>query len=319
MRELNPARNDRLLIGADCFSDASVYKLDDGNLMVQSLDFFPPLVDDPFTYGQIAAANSLSDIFAMGATPVTALNIVAFPDDKLELSILSEILRGGEDKVRESGAVTAGGHTVRDQEIKYGLSVTGICSNKDLLHNSGAQPGNLLVLTKPLGTGFLTTAMKSQKATDDVSTQAIRGMTLLNDHASRSAVKYKATSVTDITGFGLAGHAKEMANGSDVTLIIELNNLPTLPGAKDAYQRGFLTRASESNRAANASAISGIAKENSVLEELLFDPQTSGGLLVSLPPEHAESYVNEVSEKQGLGCVIIGEVIPRTDSAIVIH
>lgn len=319
VRELNPARNDRLLIGADCFSDASVYKLDDGNLMVQSLDFFPPLVDDPFTYGQIAAANSLSDIFAMGATPVTALNIVAFPDDKLELSILSEILRGGEDKVRESGAVTAGGHTVRDQEIKYGLSVTGICSTKDLLHNSGAQPGNLLVLTKPLGTGFLTTAMKSKKATDDVSTQAIRSMTLLNDHASRSAVKYKATSVTDITGFGLAGHAKEMANGSDVTLIIELNNLPTLPGAKDAYQRGFLTRASESNRDANASAISGIAKENAVLEELLFDPQTSGGLLVSLPPEHAESYVNEVSEKQGLGCVIIGEVIPRTDSAIVIH
>lgn len=319
MRELNPARNDRLLIGADCFSDASVYKLDDGNLMVQSLDFFPPLVDDPFTYGQIAAANSLSDIFAMGATPVTALNIVAFPDDKLELSILSEILRGGEDKVRESGAVTAGGHTVRDQEIKYGLSVTGICSTNDLLHNSGAQPGNLLVLTKPLGTGFLTTAMKSKKATDDVSTQAIRSMTLLNDHASRSAVKYKATSVTDITGFGLAGHAKEMANGSDVTLIIELNNLPTLPGAKDAYQRGFLTRASESNRDANASAISGIAKENAVLEELLFDPQTSGGLLVSLPPEHAESYVNEVSEKQGLGCVIIGEVIPRTDSAIVIH
>tara|TARA_B000000565_G_C23503485_1_gene268917 strand:- start:107 stop:541 length:435 start_codon:yes stop_codon:yes gene_type:complete len=144
-------------------------------------------------------------------------------------------------------------------------------------------------------------------------------MTLLNDHASRCAVKFKATSVTDITGFGLAGHAKEMANGSDVTLIIELNNLPILPGAKDAYQRGFLTRASESNRDANASAISGIAKENSVLEELLFDPQTSGGLLVSLPPEHAESYVNEVSEKQEFGCTIIGEVIPRTDSAIVIH
>ena len=155
--------------------------------------------------------------------------------------------------------------------------------------------------------------MKSQKATDDVGTQAIRSMTRLNDHASRSAVKFKATSVTDITGFGLAGHAKEMANGSDVTLIIELNNLPILPGAKDAYQRGFLTRASESNRDANASAISGIAKENSVLEELLFDPQTSGGLLVSLPPEHAESYVNEVSEKQGFGCTIIGEVIPRID------
>lgn len=319
VRALNPARNDRLLIGAECFSDASVYQLDDGNLMVQSLDFFPPLVDDPFTYGQIAAANSLSDIFAMGATPLTALNIVAFPDDKLELSILSEILRGGEDKVRESGAVTAGGHTVRDQEIKYGLSVTGICSTKDLLHNSGAQPGNLLVLTKPLGTGFLTTAMKRQKATEDVRTQAIRCMTLLNDHASRSAVKFKATSVTDITGFGLAGHAKEMANGSDVTLIIELNDLPALPGAKDAYQRGFLTRASASNRDANASAISGIAKRNAVLEELLFDPQTSGGLLVSLPPEHAESYVNEVSEKQGFGCVIIGEVIPRKDSAIVIH
>ena len=319
VRDLNPARNERLLIGAECFSDASVYQLADGSLMVQSLDFFPPLVDDPFTYGQIAAANSLSDIFAMGATPVTALNIVAFPDDKLELSILSEILRGGEDKVRESGAVTAGGHTVRDQEIKYGLSVTGICSTKDLLHNSGAQPGNLLVLTKPLGTGFLTTAMKSQKATEVVSTQAIRCMTLLNDHASRSAVKFNATSVTDITGFGLAGHAKEMANGSDVTLIIELNNLPALPGAKDAYQRGFLTRASASNRDANASAISGIAKENAALEELLFDPQTSGGLLVSLPPEHAESYINEVSEKQGFGCVIIGEVIPRTDNAIVIH
>ena len=226
MQELDPAQCENLLIGAEGFSDASVYRLPDGRLMVQSLDFFPPLVDDPYTFGQIAAANSLSDIFAMGASPVTALNIVAFPDDKLSLDILIQILRGGDSKVRECGAVIAGGHTVREEEIKYGLSVTGLCASAQLLDNSSATPGDVLVLTKPLGTGIVTTAMKAQKSTPAAAKAAITSMATLNQAASESARLGRASSVTDITGFGLAGHAIEMADGSGVTLQIETSLLP---------------------------------------------------------------------------------------------
>ena len=314
MHSLEPPNCEKLIIGAKGFSDASVYRLDDGTLLVQSLDFFPPLVDDPHTFGQIAAANSLSDVYAMGASPVTALNIVAFPDDRLALEILTEILRGGDSKVREAGAVTAGGHTVRDKEIKYGLSVTGLCTPENLLHNSNAQPGGLLILTKPLGTGFITTAMKSGKASARSERQAIQAMTTLNNVSAFAARRHNASSMTDITGFGLAGHATELANGSDVTLHIKLASLPILDNAINYYQSGHITRASKSNRQANDTQIHGLAACDSSNVELLFDPQTSGGLLISIPESNASAFIVEVSDKQPFCPVVIGEVKPRTDN-----
>ena len=318
MQRLDSPNCEELVVGAEGFSDASVYRLPDGRLMVQSLDFFPPLVDDPYTFGQIAAANSLSDIFAMGATPVTALNIVAFPDDKLSLDILVEILRGGDSKVREAGAVTAGGHTVRDDEIKYGLSVTGLCQTEQLLGNSSASPGDLLILTKPLGTGFVTTAMKARKASKVASEAAIASMATLNLAAARSAQRSQASGVTDITGFGLAGHAVEMADSSDVTLQIETSSLPVLPEALDCFQAGHITRASVSNRKANFARLTGIRTDMSPELELLFDPQTSGGLLVSLPESFAQSFITEVSDEQAFAPQVVGAVTARNDHAIVL-
>lgn len=316
MRNLEPPENPNLIIGAEGFSDASVYRLADGTLMVQSLDFFPPIVDDPYLFGQIAAANSLSDIFAMGAEPVTALNIVCFPDDALPLEVLTEILRGGDSKVREAGGATAGGHTVRDTEIKYGLSVTGLCTEDELLHNSGAMPGDVLVLTKPLGTGFISTAMKAKKATAASASAATTAMATLNQHAAAAAKKYNASSTTDITGFGLAGHAIEMANGSNVTLEIDLDSLPVLEGALDAFQRGYVTRASKSNRVANEAEFTGLENSRGPEIELLFDPQTSGGLLVAIPEKNIDSFLQYVCEHQPQAPIVIGRVKDRADKAI---
>jgi len=305
-----------LLIGAEGFSDASVYQLENGLLMVQSLDFFPPLVNDPFVYGQIAAANSLSDIFAMGATPVTALNIVAFPDDQLELSVLTDILRGGDDKVRESGAVVAGGHTVRDVEIKYGLSVTGICRKEDLHANCGAEVGDVLVLTKPIGTGFVTTAMKAGKASQEAEDAAIETMRALNMVASASASAVKANAVTDITGFGLAGHAREVAMASGVTLNLQMADIPQLPEALDYYRKGLVTRASASNRGANEADVDASATD-SELTELLYDPQTSGGLLISVSEDRVDAMMTQMQDGGCDGAVVVGYVSAHDSVSIV--
>ena len=284
--------------------------------MVQSLDFFPPLVNDPFVYGQIAAANSLSDIFAMGAAPVTALNIVAFPDDKLELSVLTDILRGGDDKVRESGAVVAGGHTVRDVEIKYGLSVTGICRKEDLHANSGAEVGDVLVLTKPIGTGFVTTAMKAGKASQVAEDAAIDAMRTLNMVASASASAVNANAVTDITGFGLAGHAREVAMASGVTLNLQMSDIPQLPEALDYYRKGLVTRASASNRGANEGDVDASAADCE-LTELLYDPQTSGGLLISVSEDRVDSMLTLMQDGGCEGAVVVGDVSAHDTVSIV--
>ena len=319
MQQLDSPSCDQLIVGTEGFSDASVYRLADGTLLVQSLDFFPPLVDDPYVFGQIAAANSLSDVFAMGAKPITALNIAAFPDDQLPLETLTEILRGGDSKVHEAGAVTAGGHTVRDTEIKYGLSVTGLCNNDQLLHNSAAKPGDVLVLTKPLGTGFLTTAMKRRKASVHSEALAIAAMTTLNMAAARAASTLKVSSVTDITGFGLAGHAVEMADASQVTLSINVASLPALDDAIDCFLAGHVTRASQSNREGNTQRITGLRTLETPRVELLFDPQTSGGLLVAMPEHSVDNFITEVNDNQPFTPVVIGEVLERIEYSLVIH
>ena len=307
-----------LLVGAEGFSDAGVYRLRDDLLIVQSLDFFPPLVDDPFTFGQIAAANSLSDIYAMGARPTTALNIVGFPDDQLELSILGEILQGGAERVQQAGAVIAGGHTVRDVEIKYGLSATGVVAPDQLMTNSGARPGDVLVLTKALGTGFITTAFKAGRCHDDAIQTASDSMAMLNAAASAAAVAVGARATTDITGFGLAGHASEMAISSKVTVVIELDKLPLLPGAQELARQGNKTRASASNRSfaePNLRIDAGADKE---LAEFAFDAQTSGGLLISVSEDRAAELVERARSGGAAASCIVGCVEAKGDVAVVL-
>lgn len=308
MRDLPKSLDQRLVIGTEGFSDAGVFEVAADLLLVQSLDFFAPLVDDPYVFGQIAAANSLSDVFAMGGVPTTALNIVCFPDDKLGLEVLSEILRGGTDKVHEAEATTVGGHSIRDDEIKYGLSVTGVVSREMLITNRSAQPGDVLVLTKKLGTGFITTAMKKKKCSDEIATEALQGMACLNKAASAAAKNFQANAATDITGFGLAVHACEMAQASNVSLQIDLNKLSILPGALDLAKRGFMTRANKTNRDFSRSMVSVDSNVDQAILEMVFDPQTSGGLLISVPERYAEGLVNRISEHDSNVAQIVGSV-----------
>ena len=301
-----------LLIGTDGSSDAGAFRLRDDLIILQSLDFFPPLVDDPFLFGQIAAANSLSDIYAMGGTPRTALNIVGFPDDQLELEVLHQILAGGAERVQAAGAVIVGGHSVRDTEIKYGLSVTGTVSPDNLRTNRGAHPGDRLVLTKALGTGFVTTAFKKNRCPEEVLAAATSSMAMLNQGASQAAQTLAASAATDITGFGLGGHATEMAGASGVQLVIEVGTLPILPGAVDLATAGNHTRASASNRSGIEASMRIKGSPNPLALAMVFDPQTSGGLLISVAAEHADALVTACIAAGAEATALVGEVHPRT-------
>jgi len=308
-----------LVVGTEGFSDAGVYRLRDDLLIVQSLDFFPPLVDDPFVYGQIAAANSLSDVYAMGAQPTTALNIVGFPDKELDLSILAEILRGGSDRVLQAGAVVVGGHSVRDAEIKYGLSVTGVVRPEHLITNQKARPGDALVLTKALGTGFITTANKAGRCPEETLAAACASMTQLNIPGRDAARELRASAATDVTGFGLVGHAGEMADASGVTAVLEVHRLPILPGAEALVEGANRTRASRSNREFAEARLRFEGQPDEVRAEFLFDPQTSGGLLISVPRERAEDLVACVKAAGASVACIVGWIVPQQDARIVIR
>lgn len=307
-----------LIIGAEGFSDAGVYRIDDDTAIVQSVDFFPPLVDDPFVFGQIAAANSFGDVYAMGGRPITAMNVVGFPDDKLDLNVLAEILRGGAERVLQAGAVVVGGHSVRDTEIKFGLSVTGVVNPKQMLTNQNARPGDRLVLTKGLGTGFITTANRAGRCPEDVMQAACDSMSSLNDVASRAAVEHGARAATDITGFGLAGHTLEMARASSVTIELRLHDLPLLPGVEPLLIRKNYTRANATNHAYAAPSMQIDVRPDDPRAECLFDPQTSGGLLIAVSADRADELVSSC-RAQGLDqTVVIGQVVDQTDSELVI-
>jgi len=311
----------RLLVGRETFDDAGVYLLSDDVALVQTVDFFAPVVDDPYDFGQIAAANALSDVYAMGGQPVTALNIVAFPTGTMPLSVLTEILRGGQDKVHEAGAHIAGGHSITDSELKYGLSVTGRAHPSFLLTNANAKPGDVLILTKPIGTGILSTALKRSSAgdermaaivTDTVARAMIDGMKKLNGTASRAALAVSAKCATDVTGFGLLGHASHIARASNVTLRIHSQSVRILEGAREA----FLAGATNDGLKRNQSYLEPLVEwklDDPVMKALLCDPQTSGGLLVSVPRERASQYLSRVDES-----FEIGEVSERDDVAIVV-
>jgi len=279
---------------------------------VQTVDFFAPIVDDPYDFGQVAAANALSDVYAMGGEPLTALSIVGFPIDALPIEVLTEILRGGQDKVHEAGATLIGGHSIIDEELKYGLSVTGRVHPQQMLTNAGAKPGDVLVLTKPLGTGFVTTALKRAIIAPEVAAPAVAAMRTLNRDASRQAVAVGAKCATDITGFGLLGHATHVARGSGVTIRIHSALLPILPGALDAWRAGATPGGAERNDA-YVRELTDWGNVEPFMEALVIDPQTSGGLLVSLPAPVVEDYLSRVPQ-----AVVIGEVLPRGDRAIVL-
>jgi selenide, water dikinase len=300
--------------------DAGVYRLSNDLALVQTLDFFPPLVDDPYTFGQIAAANSLSDVYAMNGRPITALNIAAFPDDELPLEILGEIIRGASERVALAGAVTLGGHTVRDSEIKFGLSVTGLVDPAELLTNAGARIGDLLVLTKPLGTGFVTTAAKRQECPEPVLQRAIAQMSQLNS-IGRDALRAAggAHAITDVTGYGLAGHAFEMAQGARLTVEIDVSTLPVIEGAEPLAVPRFFTRASTSNREFLEGRLQISPQADRLGLEFVFDAQTSGGLLIAVSADHVSRLLDELRNRGAMAASVVGRVVERAgDTAIVL-
>jgi selenide,water dikinase len=272
------------------------------------------VVNDPFLYGQIAAANAVSDVYAMGGTPKTALNLVGYPDDKLDLEWLGRILDGGEERCRAAGTVIVGGHTVRDAEIKFGYAVTGIIHPQRILTNAGARPGDKLVLTKALGTGFVTTAHRADACPEDVFQAAVAGMVQLNDIGRDAMLAVGVHSATDVTGFGLAGHAFEMARGSGCTLVFDLARLPLIPGVERLVHKPFFTRASATNAAYVAPGLRVEGKPDPIRREVFYDAQTSGGLLISVPADRAEALVAEARQRGAAVACVIGEVTERQDT-----
>jgi selenide,water dikinase len=307
------------LVGTETHDDAGVYRLTDDLAIVQTLDFFPPLVDDPFVYGQIAAANALSDVYAMGGTPVTAMNLVGYPDDKLSLDWLGRILAGGAERCVAAGCTIVGGHSVRDAEIKFGLSVTGTVHPARIVSNANARPGDVLVLTKPLGTGFVTTAAKRQTCPVDLLAAACASMIHLNAAARDAMLAAGANAATDVTGFALCGHALELAEGSKVTLAIELSKLPLLPGIESLDVGKFRTRASKSNREYVEPSTRFEGEPDSFRLEFFYDAQTSGGLLISVPAQNVGLLIEKLKAAGTPAAAVIGEVLPRQEVALVVR
>ena len=310
-----PAQHDEnLLVGFQSSDDASVYKLTDDIAIVQTLDFFPPMVDNPYIFGQIAAANALSDIYAMGGTVKTALNIVCFPEND-DINILGEILSGGLSKVQEAGGILTGGHSISDKDIKYGLSVTGTIHPDKIFKNNTPKSGDVLVLTKPLGVGIVTTAGKVEQASESSINKAIKSMTTLNKYASEIFQKYDVSACTDVTGFGLLGHLKEML--SDMSAIIYSGNIPYIKEAFDYANEFLITGGGQKNRnyVGDNVNFNGI---DFAMEEILFDPQTSGGLLGAVNPKDLHNVISELSQLS-LPFGIIGEIVENSDYKIIVE
>jgi selenide,water dikinase len=298
-----------LLVGTETADDAGVYRIGEQLALVETTDIITPLVDDPFTFGRIAAANALSDIYAMGGRPVTAMNLVFFPSCKLAVTVLAEILAGGQAMISEAGACLVGGHTVDDDELKYGLAVTGLIDPARIVRNATARPGDILVLTKPLGTGIVSTAIKGEMAPQALVAAATGWMTTLNKWASELMQQCGASAATDITGFGLLGHACEMAHGADVTIRLELEQVPVMSGVAELAADGLVPAGCYRNRDYYASRVKSAWSGSDRLLPL-YDPQTSGGLLISFSPVDGERFLAEAA---AMGCfaVRIGTVSAR--------
>lgn len=304
----NNVEDANLIVGIDTNDDAGVYKLNEEQAIVQTVDFFTPVVDDPYSFGMIAAANALSDIYAMGAKPLTAMNLVAFPIKDLDKSILAQILQGGYDKIREAGAILLGGHSIDDQEPKYGLSVTGIVHPQQLLSNSRAQAGDYLVLTKPLGIGIITTGIKRGLVSAEGEQEAVRVMGELNKSASEAAIEAKVNSLTDITGFGLLGHLYEMMKGSGVQAEVQAQNIPVLEATWGCLKKKAIPGGSLANREYLSDKVMFDSEVPEELQIVLCDAQTSGGLLISVPAERLEVLLESLRRHKTLESAVIGRV-----------
>ncbi len=296
-------------------SDAGVYLLEDGRALVQTIDFFTPIVDDPYVYGAVAAANALSDLYAMGATPLTALSVVGFPKKGVDFGILREMSRGGQEKLREAGAVLLGGHSVQDPEIKFGYAVTGTIRPEKLVTNGGARAGDVLYLTKPIGTGVLATALKKKKLGEELLAVLTRSLLTLNRAAAEAMLEVGVSAATDVSGFGLLGHAAEVARASRRALEIQASEVPLFPEALAFQRKGYVTGGVEPNRQYAADVLQVEAKLDRALVALLFDPQTSGGLLIAVPEGKDEALRRALASRQA-SAARIGRVLDRQETAV---
>jgi selenide,water dikinase len=310
-------KSPNLLVGLESPDDAGVYQISDDTALVQTVDFFTPIVDDPFTFGQIAAANSLSDIYAMGGRPITAMNIVGFPLGKFDISILKEILRGGLEKLAEAEVVLVGGHSVEDQELKYGLSVTGLIHPKKILTKQGAQAGDALILTKPLGTGIIATAIKGNLASNAAVDKIVASMTTLNRKAAEIIQDFDVHACTDITGFGLIGHAYEVARAGNIGISLHASSIPVFPEALEYARMGLVPGGGHANRAFYEPFVEYRETISAELRDILYDPQTSGGLLIAVGSSQSEMLLKKMN-RDGAAAFLIGEVLDEPQAKVII-
>ncbi|SDG15183.1 selenophosphate synthase [Desulfosporosinus hippei DSM 8344] len=309
MRYLPPNQEDaNLLVGMETSDDAGVYRINAEQAIVQSVDFFTPVVDDPYAFGQIAAANALSDIYAMGAKPLTAMNLVSFPVKKLNMEVLAKILQGGSDKIRESGAILVGGHSIDDPEPKYGLSVTGIVHPDQVLSNAKAKPGDVLVFTKPLGVGIITTGIKRGIVSPEAEAEVIKVMATLNKGAAEAAISVGVHAVTDVTGFGLLGHLHEMLEASGCSADIYAEAVPVLDSVWDCIQQKAIPGGTQANRRHLENKVDFEAEVPEELRIIFFDAITSGGLLISVPEDRVELLIKELQANNTPAAAVIGRV-----------
>jgi selenide,water dikinase len=319
IRSLPPTvPNPDLLVGLDTSDDAGVYRLNDDLALVQTVDFFTPIVDDPYAFGQIAAANALSDIYAMGGKPLTVLNIVAFPISTLDKSILADILRGAGDKVQEAGATLVGGHSIDDKEPKFGLAVTGLVHPDKVRTNAGAKPGDKLILTKPIGVGIMTTSIKKDQLSAEETKRVTEVMSTLNKTAAEVMESYDVHACTDVTGFGLMGHALEMAKGSGTGITIFQSRVPVLPRVRELAEHGFVPGGTKNNFAHVEANITFPDSLDQIGRYILCDAVTSGGLLISVNPDQSEQLLDEL-QKAGVEASLIGEVTAENAGHIVVE
>lgn len=309
MRDLPVISHPNLLVGIETSDDAGVYKLTSDTALVQTLDFFTPIVDDPYHFGRIAAANALSDVYAMGGRPLTAMNIVCFPITDMPKEILKDILRGGLEKIHEAEAVLVGGHSVDDQELKYGLSVTGVVHPEKILTNKGLEVGDKLILTKPIGTGIIATAVKGKLASPDAIDILIDVTSTLNDKPSQIMLEYNVHACTDVTGFGLGGHVLEMAKGGHVEIAIYAEMIPIIKEAKEYALMGLIPAGSYATKHFCENMVETKTGVETVLMDLIFDPQTSGGLVIAIAPDQADACLHELQNAGVQSASIIGEVV----------
>lgn len=319
MRGLPKIEDPNVIAGIEHFEDAGVYRLRDDLALIQTIDFFTPIVDDPFTFGRIAAANALSDVYAMGGKPLTAMNVICFPVKSMDMSILHDILLGGMEILREAQVTLIGGHSVEDNELKYGLSVSGVIHPDKVVRNRGAKPGDKIVLTKALGTGIVSTAIKGGEAPPELAARSIESMTTLNRTAAEIMAETPGVhACTDITGFGFLGHACEMIEGSDTGMLINITAVPVFKGVQELVREGYVPGGLYRNKEFRMHMLEFERSCPDISADFLFDPQTSGGLLISIEAAQAEKFLKRLRDAGARDAAIVGEVVSEPRGKILV-